>query len=395
VTRRPGGDRRGFTLLEMIIAIGLLLFIGLTVSAMLASAVKMWRSGRRRALVVDRANAVFATLQDDFRSIFLGYPLRRGRTVWPRFYCDFHPRYLTQRLILVRTLPIEGDYLAQQAGSYLKPEGDEHIDGRDDAYEAVHGKLLPTSGLMEVAYFHKRDLKSRSDDGFSLWRAVNSPPGVNSLFALSADWGETGGSGSGGSGPRFERMADGVLLFAFQFWSTHTNTWDDSEPPLFEPEKGKKSGPLLWWDSARAADSPFESDPVKGEYRLDRGGRSLADTHDDTLPRAVRVILVMAEDGDGRVARLERRLEPDSRRMTVDDGFAIPYGIRYLMVGEEWVEVEKVDGNVIRLKGRGLFGTGARDHRPRTAVRAGTTFVRIFRMPAVMDDWTRPDETPR
>ncbi|MFW6119238.1 MAG: PulJ/GspJ family protein, partial [Planctomycetota bacterium] len=67
--------RGGFTLVEMLIALGILLIFGVMAATALTYGTQLWRSGHRRSYAFDVATFVFQQIEDDLsaaRSQFWG-----------------------------------------------------------------------------------------------------------------------------------------------------------------------------------------------------------------------------------------------------------------------------------------------------------------------------------
>jgi len=370
---------RSFTLVELLIAIVILLFIGSVITTIVVRAMSTWEATERRMLLTHRADVILTRFSDDILSLHLGsgYPYRHKIHPILRYDYTFdgEGNPLDTRLVFIRTFPIEENLLAQEAGSMLGAS--KRIDGIEDPFEAFEGELMSTSGLCEVAYIFK------GEPDFALYRAINSPPGGETSFLyernLTVD-------------ERFRRLSPSVLLFALQFWTPYTDAWDSHHPPLLFKKPDEKSGPLLWWDSTRSMKSPFDEEPDFREYRLYAGPASANDPSDDVFPRAIRVVLIIAEDGgDGIVTHLSRSATSESRKLYVEEAFKIPDGVRYIKVGSEWVEVEKIEEEKVSIKegGRGLFGTVASEHYAGEPVRAGRVFCRVVVLPGSVDDWSK------
>jgi len=359
--------RKGFTLIELLIAVGLLMFVGMAVAWMLSSAARTWQRGDRLFRVQVKARRIMGYLERDLEMLFVGPLERYGRTATPRLLCDFVPNLGTQRLRLIRTYPLEESPLAQDAGSLLLPRG--RIDGIDDSLEALRGDLLPTGGLCEVAWLHTG---FNSQQPFRLYRALVSPPGGAKSLFRNASLDE-----------RFAEVADGVLIFGLQFWSSVTNTWEQFEPRWNAP----KSGPLLWWDSTRAASDPFQLS--KEAYHLADRPQSANEPEDDIYPLCVRVVLVMAERASGVVTRLTRGISEDGDSIYVDDPKNLR-GRKYILVDGEVMEIKRTKGRRVLLKARGLFGTEPAAHKKGAPVRTGAHFVRVIPLPCGVEDWAAP-----
>lgn len=368
---------RGFTLIELLIAIAILLFIGSIVVTIVVRAMDTWETTERKMLMVHRADVLLNRLQDDLRSLHLGsgYPYRHR--IHPILRCDYtydeDGNPVDMRLVLIRTFPIEENILAQEAGSTLGAS--KRIDGVEDPFEAFEGELMSTSGLCEVAYVFK------GEPDFAIYRAVNSPPGGETSFLYDRNL---------SVGRRFRLLTPNVLLLSLQFWTSYTDTWDMRYPPLYYKKSDEKSGPLLWWDSTRSSKSPLSDEQDFREYKLYRGASSENEPYDDVFPRAVRIVLILAEKGDGIITHLKSTATPESNILYLDDGRSIPDGTEYIKVGGEWVEVNRVEEDKVYIKrnGRGMFGTIPSEHYAGEPVRVGRLFCRVVTLPGCLDDWT-------
>ncbi|MBK8978076.1 MAG: prepilin-type N-terminal cleavage/methylation domain-containing protein [Planctomycetes bacterium] len=160
-------------------------------------------------------------------------------------------------------------------------------------------------------------------------------------------------------------VATGLLHFDLELWSQFTTDWD----------AGSGQGPLQVWDSARAG-LLGESDDRRDAFLLDVGPQSLRDPRDDVWPRWIRVTIVVAGPPDAAPeAYLAQSLSTDAQRMVVTtvERLPPPTETRFLKVGAEWVRYANEAGTTLDGLRRGERGTTALDHPAGTPVRAGRT----------------------
>jgi prepilin-type N-terminal cleavage/methylation domain-containing protein len=372
--------RRGYTLLEVLIAVGILTLLGGALAALLNQGVSIWRRAENRGLVYESARALFEQLAEDLRSTVTAASAGSERT-WVRFVADADDLG-RQRLRFVRTTSAESaDPLLRQGGQYLSVHTPGVYDGRDDAREAREGLLGAPGGLMEV--FYARDPRPGRT---VLWRGVRTPlGGAGSLFdddnvsltkaaAASSDEESPFAAAS-------RPISDGVLFFGTSFWGPTTNTWDPQVPPLAAPRRGQRSGPLTRWDSTRAL---FDEESARGRFALSGREESLTHSGDDIFPERVEVTLVLRDD-DREALVLAEKLAPGGGTLVLSRAVSLPDDARdrFLLVGDEWIAVEAADGSRVDVArgGRGARGTAARGHEAGERVDVGATFRRVIELP--------------
>lgn len=171
-------------------------------------------------------------------------------------------------------------------------------------------------------------------------------------------------------------LVEDLLYFELRFWSQYTDSWDE-----------RSGGSELVWDSARAG---WLGDGDGPHFRLDRGPASLLDATDDVFPHAVHVLLVVGQDprlaADGLLAR-DLALDDQALQLVNVDRFDGPADGGYVKVGPEWIHYDRVDGDELRGLQRGCRGSTAGVRPQGTGVRLGRTVE--FTLPLLYgkDDW--------
>jgi hypothetical protein len=175
-----------------------------------------------------------------------------------------------------------------------------------------------------------------------------------------------------------ELLVGGLLHAEVLMWSQTTAGWEQSG----------NAGPEVVWDSARAG---WLSDAALGPvFRLDRGPQSLDDPTDDVHPRALRVTLVVGQDERRRKeGLLDGAIDADSRTLRLVDGETFPgdAGGGWVKVEGEWVRYGSRVGDELRALQRGQRGTRAASHGGGAVLRVGRTVQFTIALPHGKDDW--------
>ena len=413
---RDGAPARGYTLLEILIAVSILVILGGGLTTLLTQGLSIWRRAETRGQVYEQARVLFDQLAEDLRSAVTTSSGARDAG-WVRFIAD-EDAAGRQRLRFVRTISGEtADPILREGGQYLSVRTPAIYDGSHDSWEAREGLLGAPGGLMEVFY----GLDPRRGETL-LWRGVRTPLGSSgSLFddalieargarpGLARRSGSITGSDDGddgdddgddddaGAGDReptdadpddgvaFARVArpltDGVLFLGFGFWGPTTNTWSPRVLPLVSRRSGEESGPLLHWDSTRAI-LDYRGEPRELTF-VARDG-SLTDSSDDIFPARVEVTLVLRDD-DRESLVLAENATRTATRLVLSRPVTLPDDERdrFVRVGEEWIAAASIGGRTIEVArdGRGTRGTLAVSHEAGVAVDVGVTFRRVIELP--------------
>ena len=238
-SRFPPRACRGFTVMEIVVAMGIFIVLGAALITILRQGLALWRTGETKKEAHERANFILSYLREDLANTYS----KVGGSMPIRFLCDLEPEsdergVQRQRLRFVRTRRGESQHpIGSQGGRVL--ESDQYFDHFGDVEEARSGYLRAGAGLQEILYTLDPD-----PDSTTLWRGVRSPPGgADSLMAAAwnPNWVEE----------RCHELASGVLHLEFRFWTQYTSTWDENYfPRPFPHDDGLPSGPArCWWSS--------------------------------------------------------------------------------------------------------------------------------------------------
>ncbi|MEZ0230906.1 MAG: type II secretion system protein J, partial [Planctomycetota bacterium] len=143
--------RRGFTLLELLVATSVLVVLGSALVVILRGGITTWRRGEARRESFEVAQAILAQLSDDLMNATVDPETSLGAQNAEIVFLGDADEDDRARMALVRTLRGESESaITGHAGSSLN--ADARIDYRDDMKKALERRLRATGGLMEVAW---------------------------------------------------------------------------------------------------------------------------------------------------------------------------------------------------------------------------------------------------
>jgi len=373
--------RRGLTLIELLAAMAIFLGLAGMVLQILGGGLDLWTKGERSRDSMERSAVLLDRLADELRHGVVA----DGGDGEPRIkmYCDFLVRDVdgdmvseatTQRLLFVRRL------FEEQTQRFLREAG------RQGVAEAVHfvGRppaqgeaLLPTEGLVEVAWIALPDYRKGYEGRLVLWRALRSPiGGPGSLFRTVED------PAGSMDGVEMEALAENLLHLGFEFLT--------SDSVEVATEQGEM-GPLMTWDSTRGILEPGEAGQL---FRYAAGRKSRIDPDDDIFPRAVEVTVIVAPPPDEMVAPVLSSELPNSNRgdrAEVVNGRALQKlgSSVFVKIGHEWMEASAGDARFLEIRRRGVFGTVTAAHKSGVPILFGRMFSRVIQLPAYRESLNR------
>lgn len=403
---RPPKPPRGFTLLEILVAMSLFTVIGLGVVMLMRTGVEMFVKGTEQSQVEDRLEQSLPRLENDLRHVLVPTQVDRipfdpkvpDPTEEPdalpptnRFVSGVHMFRFGERDVACRYLAFVRDttglseiaMYADRAGTSAR--ADSYIDGKNDEQEFKEHRHLPTGGACEVFYIWLPDEK-RMGVG-AVYRAYRSPIGGEGtlLDPKSHDAIE-----------KVFRIVDPqpvfqeVILFDITFWTQWTTHWEWSErepvvrgrPTDAKQAKVEPCGPSATWDSTRGML------PVQ-QFALAKGAESFNFSTDDIWPHAVRIAYALAESETTLVTGMGTA--EGSFTVSATD-FATGRGEllgQYMKIGTEWVSLSGRDGqrrDIFHVQDRGARGTVRVAHGANEPVYYGRVFDFTIPIPAFRDD---------
>jgi prepilin-type N-terminal cleavage/methylation domain-containing protein len=409
VTPKASPLPRGFTLLEILIAMSLFTVIGLGVVLLMRTGIEMYVQGSQASQGEDRREQSLPRLEEDLRHVLVPAQIDRipfdAKNPDPAEEPDALPpenRFISgyqlfrfgekdvacRYLAFVRDITGLGEIETYASRAGTNALADAYIDGKDDEQEFRANRHLPTGGAVEVLWIWLPDEK-RLGVG-TAYRAYRSPIGGADTLLDPQNYAEL---------DKLYRVIrpqpvfQDVALFDLLFWTQWTTNWDWSagEPsvrgPPREPDEWKGGrpacGPSLVWDSTRGILTGQGSWP----FHLAKG--TLRFAADDIWPRAVRIGFALSETETA----LSQSISAGDVAFTVLAGdFATGRGEldgQFMKIGTEWVQISQRDGkrrDTFLVAARGARGTTAVAHAAGEPVYYGRVFDFTMQIPSFRDD---------
>lgn len=351
--------RAGFTMVELLLAVGLFSILVLALLRVVDASIKIWDRADETRELSEMGGAVLDLLAEDVHALEAG---ARGDLVADWRLHDLDRDGIEgapgQRLRLVRQVgAADLQRLAPTAGV---PETFER-------------------GIVEVAWSWMPGSGAATDTGGMGERAVGMlsrgerlTPDPDTLSFFSE--GFFGPSGKALPGSLVE-LTSGVLWF---------DAWFASQTSILHD--GWELGNELA-DCAASWDAWNKERPDAEVTALNRPAAGMPQAKDvPLLPRRVRLELELEREADLRFrTRLAVPTTTDASQIEVRDGRKIPEG-RMILVGDEWMEVLAIAGNVVSV-GRGRRGTRATEHPAEALVHHGYRLVREIPVDVTREDW--------
>jgi prepilin-type N-terminal cleavage/methylation domain-containing protein len=361
--------RRGFTLIEMMVAIGILLVLGVMLIGFLRGALSMTRTGTARGAQFETAQTTLRMIEEDLSQVVAMPAHPDGPRDDPAFLVGEDP-FGRQFIAFTRAWGEEQTTLAGYDSGRATP--DQGYD-QDFSGDNPRAPMRASTGNIEVVYmFEPRR------DSLRLYRAVRSPPDVNAglitrvmdwagshqginveddipMLTISADDNEyalAGPSGTVSLWSQFQLVADDILGFGIECWDDQlTDTW-----------LARAGGPVTRWS-------------ITDQLRAGRFA----------LPRAVRLTLIVAADEPLRAeATLTGTMGSNDASVFVDDPEGFPdvgSPSAYLRIGGELIAYGARSGRTFGSCIRGSLGTRPQPHDTATRVLAGEAFQKVIQLP--------------
>jgi len=380
---------RGFTILELLVAMSMFAILGIAVVSLLGQGLNLFTSGTADTTMQDRLQAALPPIREDLAAI---QPVEAPEVLPP-------PAPEGAEITIDPTVVIEGPKNRLIAGTF-KPKDTGIEKGLDCVYvgfvrsnareaedpilrsagatgggagvalrsydptaveSGVTGNLMATGGMMEVVYVAIPD-DPEHIGVLKLYRLFRAPVGgPGSLLEMVA-----------GVPVNFDSIQkiktagrpvlEGVLHFGVTFRNLFATSWTDGQGAGKVLDGSPYVGNV--WDSTRALNPAFP---------MGRGKDSLADVKDDVFPAMARIDLVLAVEGPYGFGRGETQLEApmtaDDRKLTIGDIgplFRPGPSERYLKVEGEWMLVNLEGADVAENRVtvvRGRRNTKAVEHK--------------------------------
>ena len=416
--RRGRYGARGFTLLEILIAMAIFTVLGTMMVWFMSTSLDIFARGMRESDLMDRADTILPRVRSDLDSLIIpdnfdpppviaepdllqgrdpppppppvAVRLRSGflklQKVADETFKDVRCPYFA---FVVADASEWTDRLKRRAGEVpvkdaaLKPLSPESLRsaGKDTLY-------LPTGGLTEIVWIAvPQDLVNPPEKGapkypgvMSLFRGFRTPIGDKEKSLLVPENLDTVEKIKASC----RLVAEGLVHFGARWRRAFATDWD-LEQGIGLGETAPYVGPI--WDSTRALDK---------EWGLHRGPQSLGDPSDDIFPAFVRLEATLAAPSQFGHGRGEMRLMEDIPANATEIVISDPdllLGLdmgkeRWLKVNGEWMQYGTRDVDYQRRKvrvRRGMRGTTKTAHASGSWVYVGLPNSLEVRLPVFRD----------
>jgi|GEM_PF-3769629 len=399
---------RGFTLIELIVVMGILSGFLVMLVSLVDNGLTMFRDGETSQVLADRGARAQQVLRDELSRL-------RGSSTG-------RDRAGVEDRLVVQMLPIGLPYTPARGATLIQVvRGAVHLP--PDRELASRSKRLTAEVMTEAPSLTDEEIREEVER-----RAATEPlRGIGSLLMLPwrqegdddalielrAGWflpGQQLPNGPNqfvdpfdvvvpGSGELpgmtiyavTEPILSDLLHVELGLWSQHTTSWGDDRGFLHGFQTGATAptqGPQAIWDSARGG--WLVDRAAGGVFALDLGPLSENDPTDDVHPHAILVRVVVAQDrGATPEGLLARSVGVEDSTLSLYDGAAFP-GRRsggYVKVGGEWIRYAKLDGDRLIGCKRGQRATKIQEHGQGAIVNVGRTVEFVVPVLHAKDDW--------
>lgn len=375
VRRRSPASAEGFTLIEMLIAMGLLATLGTFLVALLRNGFELYEKGDSRGDLYTNGTRILEMLEDDLLAVHSGPD---GRLIIESGVSGASTRGDTFVLRLVRDVP-EGEQnhrVLRRAGTRTGTF-ERNYDGTDPGPEG-RLEIAPPSGLEEVAYALVAEPSDSADRPgiLTLYRGVHAPAFDSKSFfdpekPVDEAW----------IRERLRPVATDIIGLWVLCYSQASEDWSEEE--VLNGSAASLAQSLASWDSTRGI-------LPKSVFPLARSQASANDARDDVYPQRVRIVLQVARGGrpDARL-RAGFNVDDSALRLRTTKGLPNEESFdRYLKLGNEWLQVLQTDSSDARVARRRRHTVLTQATVPAGApVYAGKTFRKTMAIPGRRSFW--------
>ncbi|MDP6519629.1 MAG: type II secretion system protein, partial [Planctomycetota bacterium] len=297
------GLRRGFTLVEVVLALGLFSMLMVAVFQLLQGSLDLWNRGETRRNIVDQATSAGELLAQDLRALAAG---ASGDVLaeWVPFDTDgdgLREKYWP-RLRLVR----------QATEAELRRRGAAPDDLHGPGLLEVAWAVLPMTTPQEAGVggdLHSSPADKRAEG--VLWRGERLPDDPLGMSFFEPGFFSRNGRPAGGA---LEEVSGGLLWMGI-FFATQTSS----------VRAGWETGPELW-HAATSWDGWQRERPAADVHPWNEAGSGMPAVDGVVLlPRRVRVELEFERAKDRRRrTRLADLIEAGDTQLVVEDGERVP-----------------------------------------------------------------------
>ena len=357
---------RGLTLVELVLALGLLALLMVGLIQLLDRSLSLWRRGETQRSLTEQGAILADLMAEDLRGIEGGEP---GDLLaeWVRFDTDGDgiAEAKWPRLRMVRA---------------LSAADTERVLARSSPPErGKFEKSAPSAALSEVIWLvapaSVRDREARAEG--RLWRGERLTSDARTKSFFAPDFMGTSNQPPGGV---TDEVSDGVLWLAWMF-ATPTSVVHDA----WELGTDARDAATAWdaWSLGRP---DREAHPYNAPRADEPAGG--AQTERPRLPRRVRIEIELERASDrARRTFLSEAAEQGDAALVVDDASRLPRSEEaFVLVDAEWMRLGAIDGDRAAIT-RAERGTQRARHEKGAMVHYGFRHVRDVRLAAAREEW--------
>jgi len=367
---RRGGPRSGFTLVELLLATGLLALLVLLVFQLFDRTLSLWRVGELRRATLEQATVVADLLAEDIRAL---EPGSSGDLVveWTKHDWDsdgvMDAAWPRLRLVRIAGAAEVARMRRQMAvdRSELAPEEEQF-----PVLESAQPELAEVQWVVVPASLVDRD--ARAEGRVLRGTRLASDAATKSYFA-SDFYGASNQPPAG----TVDEICGGVLWLSIQC-AGQTSVVHDGWTTGVEAVDASMS-----WDAWNRERPDGDIHPWNQPWPWMPKSRGRA-----LLPRRVRIELEIERAVDRvRRTRLVADVRTEDRQLVVDDPRHLPdFEDAHILLGGEWMRVVSREGATLTVE-RAARGTQARTHERSAMVHWGRAFAREVVVGGYREDW--------
>ena len=362
---RAARGSAGLTLIELVVATGLVSLIVVALVQLVDSTLSVWSRTEARRDVLEHATSITELLAQDLHAVE-GGPRGDFLADWAAHDLDGDgiAGLFLPRLRFVRRMSA-----AELSRAGLSPDAPKGGPGGGALLEIVwflNTVPTPDNGASNVP----------AGDGVAgLWRGERLVDRGTDATASFFDPGFFDGRGQAPDGS-VTQVSRSVLWFGALFASQTSDLSGE-----WTQGRGLEDCSVAW-DGRTAGRTDEDLTPLNQPASGTPRAKELP-----VLPRRVRFEVEIERPIDlRRRTVLREQVGPGSATITVRDSRFVPRPGAFLRVDEEWMELESVQGELLTV-GRGARGSRNTDHAPGALVHWGRRSVREVRIDAFREDW--------
>lgn len=363
--------RSGFTLVELLVAIGILLLLSSLLVYLFHGGMKLWHTGQEKRKTYENAQFVLNRISSEIRYL------------WFPYHTDTKPPTNLPYLYASKTRNGDSwiEFVRTKEGFLMNSETLE----RKQQLQRIVYVHDQNSNILYRGTFPPQDAPSH----FNSPNLLNwAPPenDENEKQTKTSNGKNSSSSSSGAEAPNdqitpleyqkqhFEPFAEEIQYIEFHFFGPWSKSWQPIDP------FGNSKGASKFWDSTQLRMKPFRLHQERPAGR----------TFPVAIPQMIRIVLQIAPQSSKDTPILIEEMEQSDARQSertfvVENAGSLPKE-GFGKIGDEWIQFRRTDIREIRVLKRGARRSNPRHHKTGTPIQAGQTFERVIYVPVYPSD---------